>query len=107
MIESSFLVTTLGRQEEHFQLTEMMFTDPNQFRILIARCRALDKNFDGEAIAGWHPNFVHVPTRKQLPLGTPIDTDLESITKDIERQLEQSVRDEITFSTISSEVFVR
>src|SRR6267142_1808911 len=33
-------------QEEHFQLTEAMFTDAKQFATLIAKCRALDKNFD-------------------------------------------------------------
>ncbi len=84
-----------------------MFTDASEFRKLIAKCRALDKNFDNDAVVGWRPSFIHVPTRKQLPLGGPTDTDLENISKYIERQLEQSASDEIDFSTISNEVFVR
>jgi hypothetical protein len=102
-----FLSYYTGRQEEHFQLTETMFTEASQFRSLIEKCRALDKNFDDEASAGWRPSFVHVPTRKQLPFGSPTDTDLENIAKYIERQLERSVPEETTFSMISSEVFVR
>jgi hypothetical protein len=48
---------------------------------------------------------MHVPTRKQLPLGFP--TDLEDIRTYIVRQLDRGDPDEISFSTISSEVFVR
>lgn len=95
-----------GRKEEHFQLTEAMFTDASEFRSLIAKCRALDKNFDNGAVVGWRPSFIHVPTRKRLPLGGPTDADLENISKYVERQLEQSTSAEIDFSTISNEVFV-
>ncbi len=102
-----FLSYYTGRREEHFQLTEAMFTDASQFGSLIAKCRALDKNFDDGAAIGWNPTFRHVPTRKQLPLGGPTDTDFEDMTAYIERQLEQSASDEIDFSTISNEVFVR
>src|ERR1700730_6529135 len=93
-------------EEEHFQLTEAMFTDAEQFATLIAKCRALDKNFDKDA-AGWNPTFVHVPTRKRLPLGGPTGTDRESITKYIEHRLEAGSDDEISFSQMSNEVFVR
>ena len=41
-----FLSYYCGRQEEHFQLTEPMFTDASQFTGLIAKCRTLDKNFE-------------------------------------------------------------
>jgi len=102
-----FISYYTGRQEEHFQLREAMFTDVAQFPSLIAKCRALDKNFDNEAIAGWHPTFVHVPTRRQLPLGIPTDADWANITQYVERQFEQAASDKITFSTFSNDVFTR
>jgi hypothetical protein len=86
-----------GAQEEHFQLTEAMFTDAAQFASLIARCRALDKSFENDA-AGWNPTFVHVPTRKQLPLAGPTDADLENIATYIERQLGEGIFEETSFS---------
>jgi hypothetical protein len=54
-------------------------------------CRAADQNFDKD-IGGWQPSFVHV----RLPLGGPTDRDWENITID-----------EISFRTISNDVFVR
>jgi hypothetical protein len=104
-----FLSYYSGRKEEHFQLTEAMFTDASEFRNLIAKCRALDKNFDDGAAIGWNPTFRHVPTRKQLPLGGPTDTDWENISKYVERQFEEGLSgkdDGTTFSKISDEVFV-
>ncbi|MGA7432561.1 MAG: hypothetical protein WBQ24_18995 [Xanthobacteraceae bacterium] len=100
-----FLSYYSGRQEEHFQLTEAMFADASQFASLVAKCRALDRGFDNGP-AGWNPTFMHVATRKPLPLGGPTDADWANISKYIARKLEHGPSDEISFSKISDEVFV-
>jgi hypothetical protein len=95
-----------GTKEDQFQLTEAMFTDPAQFKALISRCESMDAEFHNEQIAEWSPYFVHVSSRKRLPLGgPPMDADRADIHRYIESRL--AGKDEgMTFSEISGEVFV-
>jgi hypothetical protein len=96
-------------QEEYLQLTETMFTDPNEFKSLTSKCFAADKNFNKDATAAWDPYFVHVPTRKRLPLGMAIDSDWEDISKYVQRQLDEGLSGkdrDVSFSSLSDEVFV-
>ena len=95
-----------GRGEECFQLTEEIFTDAKQFAALIAKCRVLDRGFDNDPNTGWSPVFVHVPTRKRLPLGGPTEADFQDISKYIERRFAQADVEEVSFSDIANQVFV-
>ncbi len=93
-----------GGHEQNFQLTKEMFTDETQFQSLIAKCRGLERKVYA---TGWSPTFVHVPTRKRLPLNGLITNDLEGIRSYLEQKLEDGHSDEVTFSTLTREVFVR
>jgi len=95
-----------GSKEDQFQLTEAMFTDPAQFKSLMAKCEGLDKDFHNEQVAVWDPYFMHVPTRMRLPLGgPPTDANRADIQKYLQRRLAE--KDEgVTFSKLSAEVFV-
>ena len=97
-----------GSGEDQFQITEAMFTDPVQFKILMSKCESMDKNFHAAKFGTeWSPYFMHVPTRKRLPLGQPpMDTDRADIQRWIEERLDGKDDGDVTFSSISSEVFV-
>ena len=97
---------TGAQDEEYFQLTETMFTAPAQFKALESKCRTLDKNWDSDCMK-WNPYFMHVPTRRQLPLGLSFElaeADDSKRRKLIERTLDGG--DEgLTFSNFEDEVF--
>jgi hypothetical protein len=95
-----------GSKEDQFQLTEATFTDPAQFKSLMIKCEAMDKDFHKDQGREWNPYFVHVPSRKRLPLGgPPVDADRAAIHKYLQKRL--AGKDEgVTFSKISGEVFV-
>lgn len=93
-------------KEDQFQLTEAMFTDPAQFKALLSKCEGMDKHFHKGQGSEWDPYFVHVPSRKRLPLGgPPLDADKASIQAYIQSRLTDE--DEgMTFSKLSADVFL-
>jgi hypothetical protein len=108
-----YIYYTGARDEEHFQLTEATFTTPALFDALDAKCRILDKNWDRDAMQ-WSPYFVHVPTRKRLPLGWSFEIerakDASTRRKYIEKKIQMRLAGEnegFTFSKFLDEVLVR
>jgi hypothetical protein len=85
-------------------LIEEMFTDEKQVQSLMAKCRGLERKVYA---TGWSPTFVHVPTRKRLPLGGPATRDSEGIRNYLKQQLGDGDPAEVTFSTLTRKVFVR
>jgi DnaJ domain len=98
----------VGTAEECFELTATMFTASAEFKALDNRCRSMDRNWDRYDML-WNPHFIHVPTRRRLPLGFSFELAAEpddtNITKLIADRLSGRAEG-VTLSTICNDVFV-
>ena len=99
-----------GAQDEvYFQITETRFTDSAQFKELESKCRTLDKKWDRDCMK-WNPYFMHVPTRRRLPLGLSFELACEEDDSRREKLIERASFGEdegFTFSKFSNEVFLK